>query len=330
MFNIHVDYPERGRGERGSSWKPRATARPEVRRACWTAERSCSSSTSCARCRSATTWSSTLRHSCAPRGPTRAGAPGLRQALGALGRRPARRPVPGPGGQGARLLDGRFSVSCDDVRGTPCPCCATACSATSPPPARASRRTTSSRRVIEATREPEYMDREPEHARTGTCRTELAETACAPERSARAARARVQRDSTARRTSASSVEFAEYREYTPGDPPPHRLGRLRAQRPLHGPPVPGGNQPAGLRLARHLREPGFRDEGHLEDRVRLLLAAGLLYVLVTRATRQASCSSTARLPGPLNPRPRSRACVPCSWLSRMSRRRAGRHRSRRA
>ena len=81
---------------------------------------------------------------CAPRAPATPTRPSSSRST-SLGRRPARRPVPDPGRQGARRAARPLPrLGIEDIRAVAAPCCATASSPTSTPRPRASPPTRSS------------------------------------------------------------------------------------------------------------------------------------------------------------------------------------------
>ncbi len=82
----------------------------------------------------------------------------------------------------------------------------------------------------------------------------------------------------------ASIDSAEYRPYTPGDPTePHRLARVCQDRQVHDPAMLRGNESARHDPARHLRKPGLPRRGaDDEDGIRMLPGGGLMYMLVNQ------------------------------------------------
>ena len=101
MFNVRDRLPAGGRRGRGRQADDLAAARRRSSRSS-PARTCCASTRSCSACRSPRTWSATPCASPPPAGPGQAGIAGLRQRLGELGRRHARRAVPGARREGPR------------------------------------------------------------------------------------------------------------------------------------------------------------------------------------------------------------------------------------
>ena len=133
--------PDAPRRRCRSSRAPPPATQPHADARCSRRSRSSRCRSWCAGCRCRTTWCATRWSWCAHTRPKEPGAPDFVREERRLGRRAAREPVPGARGQGARHPPRAASRprwrTCARWRG---PCCATACCPTSPPRARASPR----------------------------------------------------------------------------------------------------------------------------------------------------------------------------------------------
>ena len=169
-----------------------------------------------ARARPPTTSCATRSSWCAAPAPERAGRARLREGERRLGRRPARLPVPDPGRQGRAILDGRMAASDEDVRALARPVLVHRVITNF----HAESDGVSSRRTIVDRLLETVQAREPScRCRPARCSTRWC---CAGSASLRAARARHRRGRPLRAAPKSphhgqSVEFAEHKEYAPGD-----------------------------------------------------------------------------------------------------------------